>query len=536
MNQKVFSKRAIRHVAIALVLAISLVPISTSPVAAISVGDYFQISYDAVEFSQTEIHGNEVFYATIKGEAICIEDLPVPVSEARVTSRVVAEHQASGDEETLNPSYTITIKPSPNKKGDTTEINKVIPLQFPEESESGDYDVVAELIEAKVQALLWIDVTNYLPPSQAMGLVTYIASTINNTPTIPSTPTGPTSGYTTAYYSYSTSATDPDGDQIKYTFDWGDGSTSATAFVSSGTTASKSHSWSNPGSYYVRAKATDNKDASSKWSVAKMVTISIPLINNPPNPSNSPSPADDATAVSIDTNLSWSGGDPDAGDTVAYDVYFGTSSSPTEVSESKAGTSYSPGTLDYNTKYYWKIIATDNHGASTTGPLWDFTTTEPPVEQEMHIADIQMASKSGELWIFNYAYTTATVTIVDARDNPVPEAEVSGHWSNATSDSDSKATNSQGKVTFTSNRVQNAAKGTKFTFIADDVTKSGWTYNSDVNSETSDSITVNPDSPGGFFSDILSLVKQFIQKIKSILSEAIGRQGKTIDAQIAKQD
>jgi len=533
MNQKVFSKRAVRHLAIALVLAILLVPVGTSPVAAISVGDYFQISYDAVEFSQTEIHGNEVFYATIKGEAICIEDMPISVSEASLTSRVVAQHQISGNEETLNPSYTVTIKPFPNKKGDTTEINKVIPLQFPEESEPGDYNAVGELVEAKVKALLWIDVTNYLPQSRAMGSVTFIASTINNTPTIPSTPTGPTSGYVATYYSYSTSATDPDGDQIKYTFGWGDGSSSSTAFVSSGTTASKSHSWSNPGSYYVRAKATDNKGASSKWSAARMVTISTP-VNNPPNPLNSPYPADHAIAVSTNTNLSWSGGDPDAGDTVAYGVYFGTSSSPTEISESQTETSYSPRTLDYNTKYYWKIVATDSHGASTTGPLWDFTTTQPPTEKEMHIADIQMASKSGGFWIFNYAYTTATVTIVDARDIHVPEAEVSGHWSGATSDSDSKATNSQGKVTFTSNRVQNAAKGTTFTFAADDVTRNGWTYNSDVNTETSDSITVSPDSPGDFLGDILCLVQQFIQKIKSILSEAIGRQGKTIDAQIVK--
>ena len=30
--------------------------------------------------------------------------------------------------------------------------------------------------------------------------------------------------------------------------------------------------------------------------------------------------------------------------------------------------------MSYNTTYYWKIIAWDNHSNSTEGPLWEFTT------------------------------------------------------------------------------------------------------------------------------------------------------------------
>ena len=72
--------------------------------------------------------------------------------------------------------------------------------------------------------------------------------------------------------------------------------------------------------------------------------------------------------------LTFAGGDPDAGDTVTYDVYFGTGATPPLVSANQAGTTYDPGTLSYNTKYYWKITAGDNHAASTTGPVWDFST------------------------------------------------------------------------------------------------------------------------------------------------------------------
>ncbi len=96
--------------------------------------------------------------------------------------------------------------------------------------------------------------------------------------------------------------------------------------------------------------------------------------NNPPSLPGNPSPANHATGVSINADLSWIGGDPDAGDTVTYDVYFGASATPPLVSNDHTGTSYDPGALDNNVTYYWKIVAADNHGAPTTGPVWDFTT------------------------------------------------------------------------------------------------------------------------------------------------------------------
>ncbi|MRS05392.1 glycosyl hydrolase family protein, partial [bacterium] len=61
----------------------------------------------------------------------------------------------------------------------------------------------------------------------------------------PFSPSGPISGVTGTSYIYSTSATDPGGDQVKYTFDWGDGTIQTeTGLVNSGITASATHSWS----------------------------------------------------------------------------------------------------------------------------------------------------------------------------------------------------------------------------------------------------------------------------------------------------
>ena len=388
-------------------------------------------------------------------------------------------------------------------------------------------------------------------------------------PNVPSTPSGSSSGYTATSYSYSTSATDPDGDQVKYNFDWGDGTTSETGFVNSGTPASKSHSWSSPGPYYVKAKATDSHGASSGWSNSRSViitrlnhpptayidsltpnpaeqgqavsfsghgadpdvgdsitahnwrssidgqlstsssftrsnlsvgthtiyfkvkdshntwstevtkTLTINPVNQPPtaiidsvtpnpaeqgkdivsftghgtdsdgsvvaynwrssidgqlstsssftkpaselsvgthtiyfkvqdddgawstedieelviNPANNPPdepsnlfPANGASGVDIDADLSWTGGDPDVGDTVTYDVYFGTSEAPPLVSNDQSATTYDPGTLSYNTTYYWRILARDNNGVTKEGPLWDFTTV-PSDEDNPPVAD-----------------------------------------------------------------------------------------------------------------------------------------------------
>jgi glutaredoxin len=110
--------------------------------------------------------------------------------------------------------------------------------------------------------------------------------------------------------------------------------------------------------------------------------------NRPPNVPSNPSPANGATSVDITKDLSWVGGDPDpTHDHVTYDVYFGTTSPPPLVSSDQTGLTYDTGTMAYSTKYYWQIIATDNHGASADGPIWSFTTmgnpNHPPMTPEI---------------------------------------------------------------------------------------------------------------------------------------------------------
>lgn len=98
------------------------------------------------------------------------------------------------------------------------------------------------------------------------------------------------------------------------------------------------------------------------------------LINNPPYTPDNLNPKNGETGIPVDTILSWAGGDPDIGDTVLYDVYFGTESPPPKVSSNQTNLQYHVYSLNINTTYYWMIIAWDTYSNSTAGPVWSFTT------------------------------------------------------------------------------------------------------------------------------------------------------------------
>lgn len=89
---------------------------------------------------------------------------------------------------------------------------------------------------------------------------------------------------------------------------------------------------------------------------------------------NNPSPGNLASNVSITPTLTWTFGL----NTLTYDLYFGTDNPPLTkvVNNAAAGAtgSYIPGTLSYNTPYYWYVVAKNNADLETVGPLWSFST------------------------------------------------------------------------------------------------------------------------------------------------------------------
>jgi len=100
-------------------------------------------------------------------------------------------------------------------------------------------------------------------------------------------------------------------------------------------------------------------------------------VNAPPNvPTNeSPTNGTSYSTGNRPSSISWTGGDID-NDTVTYTVYLRAGNSTlddTHIQGNTTDTSYIIST-SWSTTYYWKIKATDEHGASTDGPVWHFTT------------------------------------------------------------------------------------------------------------------------------------------------------------------
>ena len=89
---------------------------------------------------------------------------------------------------------------------------------------------------------------------------------ISNPPSKPSTPDGPNSGRININYKFTTSSIDPDGDQTRYLFDWGDGNTTITEYYPSGETVRISYKWNEQGTFNIRVRAQDEYGTWSAWS------------------------------------------------------------------------------------------------------------------------------------------------------------------------------------------------------------------------------------------------------------------------------
>ncbi len=150
---------------------------------------------------------------------------------------------------------------------------------------------------------------------------------------------------------------------------WTDNGTN-TSVVLSGLSPNTSHYW------HVRAVNSIGTTYSNGSSTAFW---SFTTLNNPPNTPSNPAPADGAIDQALNVNMSWTGGDPD-GDTVTYDVYFEANDNTPDilVSNDQSGTTYDPVSLTTATPYCWQIVAADENGESSNGPIWCFTTLNNP--------------------------------------------------------------------------------------------------------------------------------------------------------------
>jgi hypothetical protein len=86
-------------------------------------------------------------------------------------------------------------------------------------------------------------------------------------PEQPAKPAGPLTGKINEEQTYTVSTIDPNGDQVYYFLDWGDGTDSGwMGPYTSGTTSEATHSWTEKGTYQVKVKAKDDAGHESAWS------------------------------------------------------------------------------------------------------------------------------------------------------------------------------------------------------------------------------------------------------------------------------
>jgi hypothetical protein len=174
---------------------------------------------------------------------------------------------------------------------------------------------------------------------------------------------------------------DPDGDALSYDVYFG---TAVAPPLAAANHPAKTY---DPGTlafstrYYWRIVARDPGGLETSSSTWTFLTKANGL---PTTPSN-PSPAHNATGVSLNATLAWTSTDDQPG--LVFDVSFGTTSSPPLVASSLSTASYTPGPLAPQTAYYWRVLARDASGQARTGPLWMFTTMMHPTAYNPSPAD-----------------------------------------------------------------------------------------------------------------------------------------------------
>ena len=184
----------------------------------------------------------------------------------------------------------------------------------------------------------------------------------NHAPQTPSLPVGAVQGSVLDSLSYTARANDPEGDPVRFTFNWGDGTTSETESISSGQAAA-SHAWKKAGTYQITAKATDDKEASSEWSEA--LAVAIAGANS--EPSKPAKPQGSRTGISQKSySYTASAIDPDGDDLQITFDWGDASTSQTEMV--KSGTLVQmPHSWSQAGTYQVRVMAKDGNDAES---LW----------------------------------------------------------------------------------------------------------------------------------------------------------------------
>ncbi|NUU98458.1 hypothetical protein [Marinitoga sp. 1138] len=189
--------------------------------------------------------------------------------------------------------------------------------------------------------------------------------------------------------------------------------------------------------YYWQIETVSSDGISVKGPVWSFTTMKYTSLTKPSNPS----PADDAVDVELTPTLSWTESVSSLGETVEYDLYFGTDENNLEKynTYSFEDNSYKISSeLELNTTYYWKVAAKTDSDDPVESDVWSFTTikTLSPSAPQLTapnddatgqpITGIEFTWKAstdpnGETVTYNFYLGTAENTLKQVNENPITD-------------------------------------------------------------------------------------------------------------------
>lgn len=199
----------------------------------------------------------------------------------------------------------------------------------------------------------------------------------NNSPSIP-TLIYPTNSLlcidNTLLFEWNTSV-DSEGDAITYKIEVSkDNGFNVISNTVSSAATSQSFTLDKGVSYYWRVKAIDSREVSSDYSsVYNLYTESEGISNHLPFAPQLINPTLNSSIESGNILLEWESSDVD-GDSLKYDIYFGSNNPPTTLISDNQDETTIAVTVAASEEYYWKIIVKDQNGGQSIGQIWKFLT------------------------------------------------------------------------------------------------------------------------------------------------------------------
>jgi PKD repeat protein len=274
-----------------------------------------------------------------------------------------------------------------------------------------------------------------------------------------------------------------------FLFEWSSNNTTYTPMFSADIASSDPDTYQSfalpstlNGTVYIRVTDTDQTSGNRNLDTVTVDHLFIRKQNTQGDPPVAPD-ALQATAVSASQiDLIWTSA---ATDEFGYYVDRSTDG----VSFTKVATlgvdetSYSDTGLSAAATYYYQVRAYNGSGASDPSNTASATTQSAP---EIHVADLDASTSTSR----NRWNAIVTILIVDADDNPIISANVTGTWSGGATGSASCLTDNDGTCQVSKNNLKSNVSSVTFTVL--DVSADGYVYapgqNDDADGDSNGSV------------------------------------------------